>query len=356
MKEVREMEARMREEAVRQEILDKQEIIERLEWENQAGETARIEMEEEARKREKQRRLSQKNRKKEADKKIQQARRLLSEKEKEATGLMSAIEEVEGQMQAEQQAFQSAESRLKHELARAQQDARKNQTEARRVADAGKRKAADLHKQLQEAKQELARQKAAAEAEGQKNANMMKKMRDEAKAMKAKLQEVAKRKQAEEKAAADKAAAEAKAAHDANWKRGDFDFSLRLRQLGIAATSPDVTVESKKISGFLMKLGGSLRPKWSKKYFVLDLRWDGFLKYYAKATSSKEKGGWALESVTRCIAPSASSKKYAQHPDTIIIETEERSIYCRAPNELAKRHWMLAISAVGNQAKPTSPQ
>ena len=164
---------------------------------------------------------------------------------------MHTISEVESKLHSEQQNFHSAETQLKQELTRVKQENKKNaelarrrQSEGQKAAAMAKNKETSMQREMREAREALERQVVLQKSQASKDAAAINKL-------KAKLEKQANdaenKRLAAEKEVADRAAKEAKAAFDADWSRADFDFMVRLRQLGINSTctpplSPDVSL------------------------------------------------------------------------------------------------------------------
>eukprot|EP00039_Didymoeca_costata_P018953 m.335673 g.335673 ORF g.335673 m.335673 type:complete len:1187 (+) comp17648_c0_seq1:145-3705(+) len=289
--EVRAMEAKIAEEKARLAQAAQQEAFEALE---KAAEEARIERqkaEEEALRIKRERAVSKVVRKQQADEEAKKTEAFLEQQKKEHEEALKEREALSNKLASEKKELEDKEKELLEKLNKTEEEARKLREEAAKKAE-----------------------------------------------------EAAKEREEELKALEEETKREAEEARKKDYSREDYSLVDRIKELlPEAEETNDLEVTEKKLGGYVIKLGGSVVPNWNKRWLSIDLQ-EETVKYYTTNKSKKEKNSIPMDLIIRCFKPENPVKKHAKHPNMFMIETPERTFFCRAPSPEAQNMWVAAIN------------
>jgi hypothetical protein len=126
-----------------------------------------------------------------------------------------------------------------------------------------------------------------------------------------------------------------------NYLGYSFDLSKWVRHfLKGDVTSPEVTIEGNELRGKVSKTG-SVNKGWKLRFFVLSME-DKALHYYESEATKRSKGSIKGSEILRVFAPTTSSGN--KTPFAFLIETPERTYFCKTNSTDATRIWVAALS------------
>lgn len=125
-----------------------------------------------------------------------------------------------------------------------------------------------------------------------------------------------------------------------DYTSGNFDMVKWIQhEHGTNGIPDDVQVTARFVKGKVSKTG-LVNKSWKNRFFILNVD-DQTLRYYESDKAKKEKGSVHGGEILRVFSPPQTS---SLQPGTFMIETPDRTYFCRTSSAAAAAVWVSALS------------